>query len=113
MFHSNADTTPFREHCYYFSRELFTWHSGLAHCESLGGKLVSYDSVEEENFIKRFLGAEMPLDELWIGLARNAHYWARNVNGGKHILFHSYIFVTVTYLSSHIPLNNQYKLVNS
>ena len=112
MFHSNADTAPFREHCYYFSRDQFTWHSGLAHCESLAGKLVSYDSVEEENFVKEFLNTELPSENWWIGLVRNANYWARNTNGGMH---NKVLLCTIKlYLKKlTISFNTHYELVNS
>lgn len=62
----------FGDNRYQFFGQTFTWHRARKHCEALGGRLVTIDSEEEQEFVAALPG-ERPKGgrmNCWIGLSR-------------------------------------------
>jgi len=66
---SNRQT--FNGHTYQVFDTSLTWHEAKAYCESLGGHLVTINSVDEQNFIETLL-SDAQRNHYWIGATDEA-----------------------------------------
>uniref|UniRef100_A0A8C4DKQ4 C-type lectin domain-containing protein n=1 Tax=Dicentrarchus labrax TaxID=13489 RepID=A0A8C4DKQ4_DICLA len=60
----------YKQQCYYFSTNYFTWSKSRDECRQKGGDLVQIDSREEQTFLELKLREKMNniWDKFWIGL---------------------------------------------
>uniref|UniRef100_A0A8C6RP42 C-type lectin domain family 2 member E-like n=1 Tax=Nannospalax galili TaxID=1026970 RepID=A0A8C6RP42_NANGA len=73
MNHTYYSTCPrkwigYGNKCYYFSEDTRNWTHCQNSCRALGAELTQFESLEELDFLRRFMG---PSDH-WIGLQRES-----------------------------------------
>ncbi|KAK7797536.1 hypothetical protein U0070_000968, partial [Myodes glareolus] len=67
------DWIGFGSKCFYFSEHTSNWTSSQTSCMQLGAHLTHFDSLEDLNFLHRYMGESAT----WIGLHRESseHPW--------------------------------------
>ena len=73
---------------YYISNFSTTWHEADSICNSLGGHLVSINSVEENNFVANIDNCFQGSSSFWIGLYyyeldESAIHWSNGESGSS------------------------------
>ncbi|XP_071881054.1 C-type lectin domain family 2 member B-like [Anas platyrhynchos] len=67
----------FQSKCYYFSENETNWKTSLEKCKAMEASLTSIDSLEELDFIKRYMGRA----NHWLGLHEDVNGQWRWTNG--------------------------------